>query len=227
MTLLEDRSLKNAIESGRISITPYDPSLVQPNSLDVRIGNTESQYVATGYTNIINLANDAPRSVSRQVDEVIIRPGEFKLVDTMEYFKLPSDVFGMVVGKSSTGRLGIDVENAGLIDSGFEGTITLELYNKQKSIGYKIPPGFAIAQIVFFECREVEEPYCDRKTARYCGQRGATPYRKQVYDTDVGTASSEADGTDSTIGKVIDHFSPRKRRKRSGGDSGSSTDSGE
>lgn len=225
--ILEDRRLKEALETGRISLDPVDFSLIQPNSIDVRLGNTECQYVASGYTNIINLADDAPRSVSRQVDEVIIRPGEFKLVETLEYFKLPSDVFGMVVGKSSTGRLGIDVENAGLIDSGFEGTITLELYNKQKSIGYKIPVGFPIAQVVFFECNEVETPYCNMKSARYCGQRGATPYRKQTYDENDRTASDEADGTDSAIGKVIDHFSSRKRRKGSSRNSGSSTDSGE
>ena len=225
--ILEDRRIREAIQTGKLSLDPFEPSLIQPNSIDVRLGNTECQYVASGYSNVINLADDAPRSVSRQVDEVIIRPGEFKLVETLEYFKLPNDIFGMVVGKSSTGRLGVDVENAGLIDSGFEGTITLELYNKQKSIGYKIPVGYPIAQVVFFECNEVEVPYCNKTSARYCGQRGATPYRKIINVTNDRTASGEADGENSALGKVIDHFSPRKRRKGSGRVSGSSTDSGE
>ena len=227
MSILVDKTLRTAIETGTISIDPYDPSLIQPNSLDVRLGNTECRYVAPGYNCVINPADDAPRSVSRQVDKIVIKPGEFILVETMEYIKLPSTIYGEIMGKSSTGRLGIDVENAGLVDSGFEGTLTLELYNKTKNHTYALLPGFPIAQIVFYPCDEVETPYCSKTTARYCGQRGATPYRKPVYDTDDRGASNEAHGETSAIGKVIDHFSPRKRRKGAGRNSSTSTDSGE
>ena len=226
MTILVDSQLRVAIEMGTILVDPYDPLLIQPNSLDVRLGNTECRYIAPGYNCVINPADEAPRSVSRQVDKVVIKPGEFILVETMEYFKLPSTIYGEIMGKSSTGRLGIDVENAGLIDSGFEGTLTLELYNKTKSHTYTLSPGFPIAQIVFYPCDEVEMSYSQRKTARYLGQRGATPYRIQTYDANDRTASGEADGTDSAFGKAIDYFSSRKR-KGSSGSKRNSTDSGE
>ena len=212
---MNDKEIREAIDSGRLVIDPFDPSLIQPNSLDVRLGGTESRYVTTGYNNIINLANDAPRNVSRQVDEVLIRPGEFVLVETLEYIEMPNDMYGMVIGKSSSGRLGIDTENAGLIDSGFKGTITLELYNKQRTISYRIPVGFEIAQIAFFECNEVETPYGSSTTSRYQGQRGATAYRVKQNDTAHQGTADKTDGETSTFGKAIDIFSARKRRKRS------------
>lgn len=227
MSILVDKVLREAITAGTIYVDPFDPSFIQPNSLDVRLGNTECRYVAPGFSCTINPADEAPRSVSRQVDKIVIKPGEFILVETMEYIKLPSNIYGEIMGKSSTGRLGLDVENAGLVDSGFEGTLTLELYNKTKSHTYSIPVGFPIAQIVFYTCDEVEAAYCDRTTARYCGQRGATPYRVQpTYDSNDRTASSEADREAITFRKAVDHFASRKRRKGSSRNTGDSADSG-
>lgn len=227
MTILVDKTLRETIEAGTISIDPFDPSLIQPNSLDVRLGNTDCRYVAPGYNCVIDLAHEAPRSVSRQVDKIVIRPGEFLLVETMEYIKLPSNIYGEIMGKSSTGRLGVDVENAGLVDSGFEGTLTLELFNKTKSHTYSIPPGFPIAQIVFYSCDEVEKSYSQRKSARYLGQRGATPYRVKVNDSDDTGTQHEAHGEATAFGKAVDYFSSRKRGKGTGGNKRHSTDSGE
>lgn len=227
MTLLVDKALREAITNGTIGIDPFDPSLIQPNSLDVRLGNTECRYVASGYNCVINPADEAPRSVSRQVDKVVIKPGEFILVETMEYVKLPSSIYGIIMGKSSTGRLGIDVENAGLVDSGFEGTLTLELYNKTKSHVYSLPPGFPIAQLVLYSCDEVETPYSERKSARYLGQRGATPFRVKKNDSDDTGTQHEAHGETSTFGKAVDYFSSRKRGKGSGGNKRRSADSGD
>lgn len=215
MSILVDKTLREAIEAGIIQVDPYDPSLIQPNSLDVRLGTSECRYITEGFHCMINPANDAPRSVSRQVDKVVIKPGEFILVDTMEYIKLPRNIYGEIMGKSSTGRLGVDVENAGLVDSGFEGTLTLELYNKTRNHIYTIPSGFPIAQIVFYPCDEVEMSYSDRTTSRYVGQRGATPYRKPDHDTNDRGSSSKAGGTTSPVTEIINTFSPRKRRKGS------------
>ena len=226
MTLLVDKALLEAITTGTIGIDPFDPSLIQPNSLDMRLGNTDCRYVATGYNCVINPADEAPRSVSRQVDKVVIKPGEFVLVETMEYVKLPSNIYGVIMGKSSTGRLGIDVENAGLVDSGFEGTLTLELYNKTKSHVYSLPPGFPIAQLVLYSCDEVEMPYSSRTSARYLGQRGATPFRVKKNDSDDTGTQHEAHGETSAFGKAVDYFSSRKR-KGSGGNKRRSTDSGD
>ena len=226
MTLLVDKTLREAISTGKILIDPFDPSLIQPNSIDVRLGNTDCRYVSPGYSNTINPANEAPRSVSRQVDKVVIKPGEFVLVETIEYVKLPSNVYGIIMGKSSTGRLGIDVENAGLVDSGFEGTLTLELYNKTRSHTYVLLPGFPIAQILFYSCDEVETPYSERKSARYLGQRGATSYRVQTNDTDDSGVTDETHGEASAFGKAVDYFSSRKR-KGSGRNKRPSADSGD
>ena len=213
MTILVDKQIREAIESGLISIDPYDPSLIQSNSLDIRLGNTESRYVAPGYNCVINPADETPRSVSRQVDKILIRPGEFLLAESLEYIKIPKDVVAFVVGKSSTGRLGVDMENAGLVDSGFEGTITFEMFNKTKSHTYSFPVGFPIAQMVFFSCEIVELAYNERATSRYVGQRGATPYRICNNDTAVQGTGNETEGETSTISTIVDFFTAPKRRK--------------
>lgn len=215
MTILVDKQIREAIEGGLISIDPFDPSLIQSNSLDIRLGNTECRYVAPGYNCVINPADEAPRSVSRSVDKITLRPGEFLLVESMEYFKIPSNIVGIVMGKSSTGRLGVDVENAGLIDSGFEGTITLEMFNKTKSHTYSFPVGFPIAQVVFYSCEMVETAYNERTTSRYIGQRGATPYRVKSNDTTIQGTGNETEGETSTIETIVDFFTAPKRRKSS------------
>jgi len=105
----------------------------------------------------------------------VLHPGEFALGHTAEIIGCPDDIVGIVNGKSSLGRLGIQVHaTAGFIDPGFKGTVVLELSNVA-NLPILLRPGMKIAQMVFQKLdRPAERPYGhpDLKS-KYQGQQGA------------------------------------------------------
>lgn len=102
----------------------------------------------------------------------ILKPGEFVLAATNEYVTLPPSVCGFVQGRSSIGRIGLTVQNAGFIDPGFDGTITLELVNESK-MAIALIPGYRMVQIVLMEVRGNSERY----NGKYNGQMDPTGSR--------------------------------------------------
>ena len=93
-------------------------------------------------------------------------PKSFILATTQEYIKIPNGYSAFVEGRSSIGRMGLFIQNAGWIDSGFEGNITLELYNAN-SLPIKLDAGRRICQIVICEMDQPSEsPY----NGKYQGQ---------------------------------------------------------
>ena len=100
----------------------------------------------------------------------IIKPKQFVLATTLEYIKLPNNITAFVEGRSSLGRLGLFIENAGWVDAGFEGNITLEFFNAN-SRPLKIYPNMRICQLVLAKMEsEAEFPY----RGKYFKQRGVT-----------------------------------------------------
>ena len=148
-------------------IAPYDREQLQPHSYDCTLDNLIKVAHYNAFTkerswNVHNL-NDGPL----QLDH-----GQFALGSTIEYFKLPSWLAGFVQGKSSVGRNGLQIENAGLIDAGFEGAITLEFYN-MAPWPIELKAGMRICQVHF---NKVESPQIKHynKTGHYNGQKGPT-----------------------------------------------------
>lgn len=80
----------------------------------------------------------------------ILMPGEFVLGATVERVDMPLDKCGFVQGRSSIGRIGLTVQNAGFIDPGFTGTITLEIVNEAKH-PIALIPGYRVVQIVYMD----------------------------------------------------------------------------
>ena len=103
----------------------------------------------------------------------MLEPSKFVLASTQEKISVPNHLAAFVAGRSSVGRLGLQIQNAGFVDSGFQGQITLELYNQsEKPILLKA--GVRICQLVFFQLDETtEQPY----SGKYQGQEGATGSR--------------------------------------------------
>lgn len=102
----------------------------------------------------------------------ILMPGEFVLGATREKVQIPTNMCAFVNGRSSIGRIGLTVQNAGFVDPGFEGTITLELVNESRHpIG--LIPGYRVAQLVLLEVKDNETPY----TGKYQGQIDPTGSR--------------------------------------------------
>jgi dCTP deaminase len=154
------------MESGIIE--PYQHDLLNPHSYDCTLHP------------IIKLAvwQDLTRQwVEMKPNQLILFPGDFALGSTVEVITLPSDVVGFVQGKSSIGRTGLQVENAGLLDAGFSGTITLELYN-MAPWPIELKPGMRICQLHFTRSESsIHKDY--RIIGRYNGQRGPTEPRPE------------------------------------------------
>ena len=180
--LLSDRDLRAEIESGALGLDPFDPSLIQPASIDVRLDRFFRVFNNSRYTHIDPSVqqDDLTTLVEPDGDEpFVLHPGEFVLGSTLEVVTLPDDLAARVEGKSSLGRLGLLTHaTAGFVDPGFSGHVTLELANVA-TLPIKLYPGMKIGQLCFFRLSSpAEHPYGSAKYgSRYQGQRGPTPSR--------------------------------------------------
>lgn len=180
--LLSDRDIRTELDSGRIVLDPYEPAMIQPSSIDVRLDRFFRLFDNHKYA-VIDPAEDQPdltRLVDVEPDEpFVLHPGEFVLGSTYEAVTLPDDVAARLEGKSSLGRLGLLTHStAGFIDPGFTGHVTLELSNVA-TLPIKLWPGMKIGQMCFFRLSSpAEEPYgSSAYGSRYQGQRGPTASR--------------------------------------------------
>jgi dCTP deaminase len=181
-SVLSDTTIRELIDSGRIRIDPWDPSMVQPASVDVRLGNSFRVF-HNHRIQSIDLANP-PRDLTEHVEidqdgQFVIHPGEFVLGRTVELLELPDDIVSRIEGKSSCGRLGLVVHaTAGFVDPGFRGTLTLEITNFN-SVPIVLRPGLPIAQLSFMALdRPAERPYGHPELgSHYYGQVEATESR--------------------------------------------------
>ena len=180
--LLSDKDIRAAIASGRVGLDPFEPEMVQPSSVDVRIDRYFRVFENHRYPHIDPAVEQAEltRLVEPDGDEpFILHPGEFVLGSTYEVVSLPDDVSARLEGKSSLGRLGLLTHStAGFIDAGFSGHVTLELSNVA-TLPIKLWPGMKIGQLCFFRLTSpAEAPYgSGAQGSRYQGQRGPTPSR--------------------------------------------------
>ena len=131
--MLSDGTIRRLVADGTITIDPWDPALVQPASVDLRLGN--SFRVFHNYRASAIDLRDPPTNLTEPItigddEPFVIHPGEFCLGATLEYVALPDDIVARIEGKSSLGRLGLIVHaTAGFCDPGWKGTLTLELNN--------------------------------------------------------------------------------------------------
>jgi dCTP deaminase len=180
--LLSDRDIRAEVDAGRLVLEPWDPELIQPSSIDVRIDRYFRVFNNWQYTHIDPaIQQDELTSLvePKGDDPFLLHPGEFVLGSTLEVVTLPDDLAGRLEGKSSLGRLGLLTHStAGFIDPGFSGHITLELSNVS-NLPIKLYPGMKIGQLCLFRLSSpAEHPYGSQQYgSRYQGQRGPTPSR--------------------------------------------------
>jgi len=180
--LLSDRDIRAEIDAQRVVIEPYDPAMIQPSSVDVRLDRWFRVFENHRYPHIDPSVEqpDLTRLIEPVGDEpFILHPGEFVLGSTYEVVGLPDDIAGRLEGKSSLGRLGLLTHStAGFIDPGFTGHVTLELSNVA-TLPITLYPGMKIGQLCLFRLSSPAEfPYGSAAAgSRYQGQRGPTPSR--------------------------------------------------
>ena len=180
--LLSDRDIRAEIDNGRVVLDPWDPAMIQPSSVDVRLDKYFRLFDNHKYP-VIDPSLDQP-DLTRLVevdpaDGFVLHPGEFVLGSTLEAVTLPDDLAARVEGKSSLGRLGLLTHaTAGFVDPGFTGHVTLELSNVA-TLPIMLWPGMKIGQLAFFRLSSpAEHPYGSATYgSHYQGQRGPTASR--------------------------------------------------
>ena len=180
--ILSDRSIREALDSGRIVVDPMDPSMIQPSSVDVTVdrffrvfrnhtmGIIDVKQNLEDLTELIEIADD---------DVFILHPGEFVLGSTAERVALGPDLVARLEGKSSLGRLGLLIHStAGFVDAGWDGHLTLELSNVA-TLPITLYPGMKIGQLSFIQMTTAaDNPYGSAAVgSKYQGQRGRPPSR--------------------------------------------------
>ena len=143
--ILSDTEIEDLIATQGM-VQGHDPDLINPASLDLRLGNLIMLESVQNHQMI-------PLEISRYTPEhpYQLVPGQFVLAQTIETFNMPEDVAGLFFLKSSRAREGYENLHAGYADPGWhDSTLTLELKNARQLQPLPIWPGLKIGQMVFF-----------------------------------------------------------------------------
>ena len=174
--VLSDRSIKKYMEKGLLITTPISKNQLQPNSVDLTLGYTYKKLRpnAVRFSEMIDPKFEMIYDSGEIYERYVLKPGEFILMASNEELNIPNGIISFVQGRSSIARLGIQTEQAGLIDAGFKGTITFEVFNQTEYDIY-LYPGMRIAQLYFFKAEKADRPY---------GSNGkGSKYQKQIEAT--------------------------------------------
>ena len=169
--IVSDQSLKRLLAEGTIVVEPLEERQIQPASIDLRLGD---HFLKVDENSMVAIALDRELEyIEFKQEEIIIPPHSFLLAVTRETIRLPDNITAFVEGRSSIGRIGLFIQNAGWVDPGFSGTITLELYNANR-LPIRLTSGRRICQIVFaFMDGPADSPY----RGKYQNQRDAVGSR--------------------------------------------------
>ena len=164
--ILSDAGILSRLKKQELKIEPSSEEFIQPASVDLRLGR-EFVIIKHWNTEILDF-NSQPNYQTITADEFIVPSSSFVLATTVESITLPHDLTAFVEGRSSIGRMGLFIQNAGWVDPGFHGQLTLELYNAN-SLPIRLRAGRRICQIVFCKTDQtVKRPY----KGKYQGQKG-------------------------------------------------------
>lgn len=181
MSILVDHEIRDEVASGKLILDPFDASLVQPNSYDVRLSELFSWHEKSDEVIDPYLSQTVLSSlVHVNQESIVLQPGQFILGATLEKVCLPRDIVGQLTGKSSLARLGVMVHvTAGFIDAGFShppAQITLEIVNVGNR-PVRLHAGMAIGQMIFTRTAPCQMAYNEKPGAKYNGQPAAAHSR--------------------------------------------------
>ena len=167
--ILSDKSIKSYLKSGTLCSSDITKDSIQPASLDITIGDEFSIIKNVPNGGVISFDTPVEYSTVKRPSYLLL-PKQFVLATTQEYIMLPDNITAFVEGRSSIGRLGLFIQNAGWVDPGFEGQITLELFNAS-DWAIDIKAGTRVGQLVFARMdHSAKNPY----KGKYQGQTGTT-----------------------------------------------------
>lgn len=169
--ILTNIAIKEAIDAEHLIIKPFDEKNLQGASFDITLSDSFSMIKKSDTKDRTPISLSEPLPEKKiTTKEFILHPKRFVLASTVEYIHVPIDIGVYVQGRSSIGRTGLFIQNAGWIDPGFRGQITLEMYNAG-SYPIVLPAGIRIGQLIFQRLDGfTDKPY----NGKYQGQKGAT-----------------------------------------------------
>lgn len=166
--ILSDATIKNMLTSGELKVSPLTDESIQPASIDLRLG---SHYLTIESSKMDCLSlSDEIQYRELEGESLTIPAHSFLLATTMEEIELPDNMTAFVEGRSSVGRMGLFIQNAGWVDPGFKGQITLELFNAN-SLPIKLEAGRRICQLVLCS---MDQPAQNPYRGKYQGQKLST-----------------------------------------------------
>lgn len=155
--VLSDRGIKQRLNDGSLIISPLKMEQIQPASVDINLSN-RFMYVDELTQSKLSIYEEA---IYREItsDTIIIQANSFILAVTEQIIELPNDLTVFVEGRSSIGRMGVFIQNAGWVDPGYKGRITLELFNAGR-LPVELIAGQKICQYVISQLDQpAENPY--------------------------------------------------------------------
>jgi dCTP deaminase len=180
-------------DDGRLVINPLvDVAQVGTTTIDLRLG-TEWEALRSHrfhaldpgadpelVNDLLNASVEEFRLAAGQRQGLVLHPGELLLAQTLEYLRLPNDLWGQLEGRSTWARVGLQVHaTAGMVDCGFSGYLTLELQNTGR-VPLVLYPGLRVAQMAFFPVTALIVSYGQKAGAAYSGQsRARSAFTKQ------------------------------------------------
>ena len=155
--IVSHETLRQLMDTGAVVVEPLEPDQSQPASIDLTLGD---HFLKVDENAVDRITLDTElRYIELRTKEIVIPPHSFLLAVTRERIRLPDNITAFVEGRSSIGRLGLFIQNAGWVDPGFDGTLTLELFNANR-LPIRLRSGRRICQIVFAQLdRSTERPY--------------------------------------------------------------------
>ncbi len=159
--ILAEDLIKRYVSEGKIIIDPFDEKNVEPSSYDLTL---DRKFLVPVHSSTLDVS-EKPTYKEVDSDEFVIGPSQFVLATTREWIGVPNTLTAFIEGRSSVGRLGLFIHNAGWIDPGFRGRITLELFNANP-FPLRLRAGMRICQIIFSEINGSTPGY----TGKYLGQ---------------------------------------------------------
>jgi len=173
--ILSDKEILKAIENKEIIIDPFDPSCLGTNSYDVHLG----KYLATYKERVLDAKKHNPIEVFEIPEEgFVLQSGMLYLGVTEEYTETHNSV-PFLEGKSSVGRLGIDIHaTAGKGDVGFCNTWTLEISCTHP---VRVYAGMPIGQLIYFMVHgDINTYYNKKQNAKY-NERTIKPVESMMW----------------------------------------------
>ncbi|MEV6445216.1 dCTP deaminase [Amycolatopsis sp. NPDC051716] len=162
--ILTDRAIRRALGAGELRVDPFDPALVRPAALSLRLGHEAFSLVTTGPVDVADRSTH-PELVPKEPDgrgRLTVEPGEVVLAPTLEKIGLSGNLAGLVDGTSDYARLGISVVLCGQVSPGFGhetgAVLTLEIVNHLRH-PVLLYPGVRICNLMLFASTGSELSY--------------------------------------------------------------------